>query len=101
MILSTVKTIVPGVKRDFIFEVISPTSSFILQAESQVEKDRWVQIIQNAISSALSTGTPIKLAEEGGLKALSIGRPRSASLNSNTFPPLPNSNSNSSALNSS
>src|SRR5690606_16339834 len=82
----TVKTIVPGVKRDFIFEVISPSESFILQAENQTEKDRWVQVIQNAISQELSRDNPT-ITRQGaesprsGTPSKPNGRHRATSLN--------------------
>lgn len=45
MIVSTVKVVVPGLKRDHVFEVISPSTSFTLQAESQFEKDKYISLV--------------------------------------------------------
>eukprot|EP00055_Hartaetosiga_balthica_P011763 m.54751 g.54751 ORF g.54751 m.54751 type:complete len:837 (-) comp7728_c2_seq2:592-3102(-) len=52
--LCTVK-LIPSepVERQFCFELVTPSRSFLLQAESENEKRRWIQAVQDGIGSAL------------------------------------------------
>ena len=39
--------------RRFCFEIVSPQSKYVLQAVDQVQQIKWMQVLQNAMSSAL------------------------------------------------
>uniref|UniRef100_A0A8C3UPD3 Arf-GAP with coiled-coil, ANK repeat and PH domain-containing protein n=1 Tax=Catharus ustulatus TaxID=91951 RepID=A0A8C3UPD3_CATUS len=55
--LCTVKPC-PELERRFCFEVVSPSKSCVLQADSGGEQRRWVSAVQNGIACAYSQGTP-------------------------------------------
>ncbi|MDP2437583.1 MAG: hypothetical protein Q8P67_17710, partial [archaeon] len=59
LLLCTVK-MVPDPDRRFCFELVSPTCSYQLQAQSQEELMTWITVIQNAIQSALDQGHSAK-----------------------------------------
>eukprot|EP01137_Pigoraptor_chileana_P032258 Opistho-2@21359 len=54
--ISTVK-IGAEVDRNFVFQIISPSRTLLLQADSQEEVDVWVISLQQAIATALNTHT--------------------------------------------
>eukprot|EP01134_Creolimax_fragrantissima_P006430 CFRG6430T1 len=54
--LCTVKSYVRGVDRQFVFELITPSNTILLQALSLQSKNAWIATLQSHISDALDVG---------------------------------------------
>uniref|UniRef100_A0A2M4A976 Putative gtpase activating protein n=1 Tax=Anopheles triannulatus TaxID=58253 RepID=A0A2M4A976_9DIPT len=75
--LCTVRPLADSDRR-FCFEVISPTKSHILQADSEVMMNAWIKALQIGIDSAIQHYNPIPVnrnREGGGLRISGVTRP--------------------------
>eukprot|EP01129_Flabellula_baltica_P011773 TRINITY_DN5205_c0_g1_i3.p1 TRINITY_DN5205_c0_g1~~TRINITY_DN5205_c0_g1_i3.p1 ORF type:complete len:487 (+),score=95.27 TRINITY_DN5205_c0_g1_i3:772-2232(+) len=71
--LATVKPN-PNINRNFVFEVVSPYSTFVLQAEDEAKMNMWIAILENAIAHELSNDqqnlVPVKRSNFNKRKSL-------------------------------
>lgn len=67
---------ISNIDRKYCFEILSPSKSFILQAESEFEMNDWVSLIQGAITRALQStpprDTPMIEESVGNVKTVTV-----------------------------